>query len=119
VARLAQRFDATDVVLFESTDRGSHVGRFAAPLWAEHDVAALQLSTTHPPLRQLALAVQHWRAEGLRVYYVTQSSAPDLPDARWQLVAREEWAGRTVAATLAFPPETWMLPITFNIYGLE
>lgn len=119
VAQFAERFDATDVVLFESVDRGSHVGRFAAPLWTEHQVAALQLSTTHPSQRELAAAVEQWRAADRAIYYVTQAPPPELADAQWHLIAREEWAGRTIAATLAFPPESWILPITFNIYELR
>lgn len=116
VDQLAERFDPTAVVLFESVDRGSHVGRFAAPLWAEHQVAALQLGTSRPPQAETASAIAHWQAAGRQVYYVTQGPPPPPDDGAWRLIAREEWAGRSVAATAAFPPETWILPITFNIY---
>ncbi len=121
VARLTQTFAPESVVLFESVDRGAHVGRFAAPLWAEHGVSAMLLSSTHPPREQLTEVVRRWQHQGRRVYFVSESYPPPftLPDAPWTLVEQQRWAGATMAANMTFPPETWVLEVPFYIYEAD
>lgn len=120
-AELAQSFGPDDIVLFESADRGAHVGRFAAPLWAEHGVSAMVLSSTYPPQDRLADTIQHWQGQGRQVYFVSQSQPPPLilPNFAWTLIDTEYWAGSTIAARLSFPPETWTIQVPFYIYEPE
>ncbi len=118
VARLAEKFEPGDVVLFESVDRGTHVGRFAALLWADYGVAAMLLSSTYPPQDQLAKVIERWQHQGRRVYFVSQSQPPPftLPGIRWDLASKGYWAGATIAAKMAFPPEMRLLQVPFHIY---
>ncbi|MFQ5341814.1 MAG: hypothetical protein ACE5F6_09750, partial [Anaerolineae bacterium] len=121
IAGLAERFEPRDIVLFESVDRGAHVGRFAAPLWAEHDVAAMLLSSSYPAQGRLAAVVRQWQEQGRRVFFVSQSQPPlfTLPDFKWQLVDQRVWAGSTIAAKMTFPPKTWVVEVPFYIYEIR
>ena len=118
VAQLASDFNSTDIVLFESVDRGAHVGRFAAPLWARHGISAMLLSSTYPPQARLQALIDRWQAEGRRVYFLSQSQPPpfSLPTAKWTLVDERMWAGATLAAKMTFPPETWIVEVPFYVY---
>jgi hypothetical protein len=121
VARLAHSFKRGDIVLFESVDRGAHVGRFATPLWAEHGISAMLLSSSYPPQGRLTAVIQRWQAQGRRVYFVSQSQPPlfTLLDFEWQLVDERAWAGSTIAAKMTFPPESRVVEVPFYIYEIR
>ncbi len=117
-AGLAGRFGPEDIVLFEALGRGTHVGRFAAPLWARHGVQALVLSAAPPPTERLATVIEGWSGAGRTVFLISQSSPPnfDLLGYRWEPVGSGEWIGSMVAARRRFPPESQTLRVPFYIY---
>jgi len=121
VADLATRFRSNDVVLFEGVERGGHVGRFAAPLWARHGVQALVLAAVPPPVDRLTAAVELWEQQGRNVFLVSLSDPPPftLQRHRWELVDRLTWVGPMAAATERFPPESKLLRVPFYIYRVS
>jgi len=120
-ARGRDNLSEGDVVLFEAMWAGdSHVGHFAAPLWAIYDKDALLLSTANPDGEALSMAVAEWLDDGKKVYFVSQSNPPSLFLKEYGLlpVAEETWRSSTIAAILAFPPEVWKFEIPFYIYQI-
>jgi hypothetical protein len=118
--KLASHFGKQDVVVFEETwFQDSHVGHFAAPLWAIYDKTALLMSTANAEDAEFSTAVAQWLDDGKGVYFVSQSDPP-LPLKGYELlpVAEERWLYSTITGKLVFPPEIKEFEIPFYIYQL-
>ena len=119
VEHLADQFPPETLALFEAVSVDSHVGRFAAPLWAMHGIDTLVLSSRAVP-EEMDQALAHWASRYRAMYWVSTSPHPPVMVSgyRFDLVGDELWESSAIAPDPRYPPQIEYLEVPFYIYRI-
>jgi hypothetical protein len=120
VRSIAQAAGPDDILLFENPS-GSNSAHFAAPTWTLGQRLALSFPGGLPPAARLEPLLEAWRAEGRRVYLVTDRRPGSTPLRSFELrqVGRHDWIGLTLASEAALPPATQYIEVALYVYEIE
>lgn len=119
--RLAAYGEPRDVLLFASTLDGTHSGRLAAAVWTLEDRPTAVIGPPEPEGAAVAAAVDAWRAQGRRVFYVDDGHKPaiEIPGYSASEVGTESLVTQVLAPSPELPPRFAPLALDFRVMALE